>query len=102
MERDIHISPGMLVGFLNLRRDELAPYVLISGQPQRAQMALSMLKDPLRNFSTFGYTFWTGNFDGVEVSVGNGGMYSPDTAISTEIVCNLGPEVLVRIGSCGP
>ncbi len=101
MKRDVHISPEMLVGFLQLRRDELAPYAVVSGQPQRVEMALKKLKDPMRNFSAFGYTFWTGDHKGMKVTVGNGGMYSPDTAISTEIICNLGVDVIVRLGSCG-
>jgi uridine phosphorylase len=43
----------------------------------------------------------TGGYDGKTVTVGNGGRYAPDTAITTEILCAGGAEMLVRIGSCG-
>ncbi len=103
MKRDIHLSPEMLVEFLSVRKDEISPYVIVAGQPHRVQMMLSRVEEPLRNFSTFGYSFWTGKLpkSGVSVTVGNGGMYSPDTAISTEILCTMSSEVLLRIGSCG-
>jgi len=35
------------------------------------------------------------------VTVGNGGRYAPDTAITTEILCGAGAQSLIRVGSCG-
>jgi uridine phosphorylase len=35
------------------------------------------------------------------VTVGNGGRFAPDTAMTTEILCAAGAESLIRIGSCG-
>ncbi len=101
MRREIHLSPKMLIESMQIRKGDFAPYVIISGQPQRAQMILSRLENPIRNFSTFGYTFWTGYLGNDRVTVGNGGMYSPDTALNTEIICNLKVKTLLRIGSCG-
>ena len=43
----------------------------------------------------------TGALDGKRVSIGNGGRYAPDTAITTEILCGAGAEALIRVGSCG-
>ena len=43
----------------------------------------------------------TGDLDGKRVTVGNGGRFAPDTAMTTEILCAAGAESLIRIGSCG-
>jgi uridine phosphorylase len=44
---------------------------------------------------------YTGTLDGKRVTVGNGGRYAPDTAITTEILCGAGAQALIRVGSCG-
>ena len=43
----------------------------------------------------------TGTLGARRVTVGNGGRYSADTAITTELLCAGGVETLVRVGSCG-
>jgi uridine phosphorylase len=43
----------------------------------------------------------TGSLSGKRVTVGNGGRFAPDTAMTTEILCAAGAESLIRIGSCG-
>ncbi len=43
----------------------------------------------------------TGALGARSVTVGNGGRYSADTAITTELLCAGGVETLVRVGSCG-
>jgi uridine phosphorylase len=43
----------------------------------------------------------TGTIDGKRVTVGNGGRYAPDTAMTTEILCAAGARSLIRVGSCG-
>lgn len=80
---------------------DLAGIALVSGQPQRVTMALEKLENPTINFSAFGYTLWTGNYKGKRVTVGNGGLYAPDSALMTDLLCAAGVEYLVRLGSCG-
>jgi uridine phosphorylase len=43
----------------------------------------------------------SGTLDGKRVTIGNGGRYAPDTAITTEILCGAGAQSLIRVGSCG-
>src|SRR5207247_602894 len=38
--------------------------------------------------------------DGKRVTVGNGGRFAPDTAMTTEILCAAEAESLIRINSC--
>ena len=40
-------------------------------------------------------------YEGTKVTTINGGRFSPDTAITTEILCNAQAKNMVRIGSCG-
>ena len=53
------------------------------------------------NFSFMEYSMYTGNFAGTKVTAINGGRFSADTAITTEILCNAQVQNMIRIGSCG-
>ena len=101
MERPIHISPQDLLQAIQFKPGDFAGVALISGQPQRAKASLKYLENPVKNFSTMGYTFWTGEYRSQRVTVGNAGLYAPDTALVTELLCAGGIDTLVRIGSCG-
>jgi len=101
MQRDVHIAPRDLLNSLQFKDGDFAPIALVSGQPHRAQTCLTFLQDAVKNFTFFGYTFWTGTYKGKRVTVGNGGYYSPDTAFVTELLAEGGVEYLIRLGSCG-
>ena len=47
------------------------------------------------------YSFFTGYLDDIKVTVGNGGRFSADSAITSEVICNGGVEYVIRVGSCG-
>jgi uridine phosphorylase len=64
-------------------------------------MLLGALDKPVKNFTFLDYEMHTGTLEGRRVTVGNGGRYAPDTAMTTEILCAAGAESLIRIGSCG-
>ena len=101
MEREIHITPMDLLGAMQFKPGDLATVALVSGQPQRVIMALEKLENPMRNFSAFGYTLWTGKYKGKRVTVGNGGFYAPDSALMTDLLCAAGVKYFLRLGSCG-
>jgi len=101
MKRDIHITARDLLNAMQFREGDLGRIGILSGQPQRIEMCLEILENPIKNFSAFGYTLWTGEYKGKRITVGNGGMYAPDAALVTEIVCEGGVDVLIRLGSCG-
>ena len=101
MERDVHITPQELLASLQFKPGDFGKIALVSGQPQRAQACLKLLENPVKNFTFFGYTFWTGTYKGKKITVGNGGFYSPDTAYITEMLCVGGVDYLIRLGSCG-
>jgi purine-nucleoside phosphorylase len=47
------------------------------------------------------YTMYTGTYQGIKMTSINGGRFSADTGITTEILCNAQPKVMIRVGSCG-
>ncbi len=101
MQRDIHLTPGQFFESLPINNKDFGDIALVSGQPHRVHKCLEYLENPVKNFIFSGHTFWTGEYKGRKVTVGNGGLYSPDTAIITEILCEAGVCVLLRLGSCG-
>ena len=86
---------------LGLKPNSLGPYALIPGPKERSEMMLKLLDEPQKSFTFLDYEMHTGGLDGKRVSIGNGGRYAPDTAITTEILCGAGAESLIRVGSCG-
>ena len=101
MMKEPHFTPARMLSMLGLKSDSLGRYALIPGPKERSDMIRGLLQDPKKNFSFLDYEMHTGGYDGKRVTVGNGGRYAPDTAITTEILCAGGAETLVRIGSCG-
>lgn len=101
MQKEAHFTPEKMLSLLGVKPGSLAPIALIPGPKERSQMLLEMLEAPRKNFSFLDYEMHTGAYEGKQLSVGNGGRYAPDTAITTEILCAGGVQSLIRVGSCG-
>jgi uridine phosphorylase len=96
-----HFTPQRMLSMLGLKANSLGPYALIPGPKERSVMMVKLLDEPQKSFTFLDYEMHTGGLDGKRVSIGNGGRYAPDTAITTEILCGAGAESLIRVGSCG-
>ncbi|HEY7218134.1 MAG TPA: hypothetical protein VH985_07040 [Candidatus Binatia bacterium] len=101
MLKEPHFTPQRMLAMLGLKADSLGPFALIPGPKERSEMLLKMLDGAQKNFTFLDYEMHSGTLDGKRVTVGNGGRYAPDTAITTEILCGAGAQSLVRVGSCG-
>src|SRR5919106_86919 len=101
MIKEPHFTPQKMLSLLGLKSDSLGPYALIPGPKERSQMLLGALNNSTKNFTFLDYEMHTGTLGGKRVTVGNGGRFAPDTAMTTEILCAAGAESLIRIGSCG-
>lgn len=81
---------------------DIAPYVLLPGDPDRARwIAETFLENPKlynENRSLLGFT---GSYKGVPVSVQTTGMGCPTTSIVVEEIIRLGAKYLLRVGTCG-
>jgi uridine phosphorylase len=101
MLKESHFTPQRVLSMLGLKPDSLGPYALIPGPRERSELILKSLSGKQKSFTFLDYEMHTGYLDGKRVTVGNGGRYAPDTAITTEILCGGGAEWLIRVGTCG-
>ena len=101
MLKESHFTPQRMLTMLGLKSDSLGPYALIPGPKERSDMLLKLLDNPQKNFTFLDYEMHSGTLEGKRVTIGNGGRYAPDTAITTEILCSAGAQSLIRVGSCG-
>jgi len=101
MQRPIHLTGRDLTEMVQLRPQDVGEWAVIPGPKDRMEVLTKKLKDPVRNFSFMEYAMYTGEYEGVRVTTINGGRFSADTAITTEVVCNAGIKNIIRIGTCG-
>lgn len=101
MQKSIHLTGKDLANMVQLRPQDVAKYVIMPGTLDRLEALVKKMQNPLKNFSFMEHTMYTGEYEGIRVTAMNGGMFSANTAITTEIVCNVQAENLIRLGSCG-
>jgi purine-nucleoside phosphorylase len=82
---------------------QIAPRVLLPGDPLRAKWIAETFLDDARCYSTVRNMLgFTGTYQGVEVSVQGSGMGMPSASIyAHELINEYGVRTLIRIGSCG-
>lgn len=101
MRKDIHLTGRDLAGMVQLRPQDVGKYALVPGPKDRLEVLLKKLDNPMRNFSFMEYMMYTGSYQGVKITAINGGRFSADTAITTEVICNAQIQNIIRIGTCG-
>jgi uridine phosphorylase len=101
MQKSIHMTGKDLTAMVQLRPQDVGAYAIIPGPRDRMEAVTRKLKDPVRNFSFMEYAMYTGEYEGMKVTTINGGRFSADTAITTEVVCNAEIKTIIRIGTCG-
>ncbi len=101
MVKDVHLTGRDLMGMVQLRPQDIGKYALVPGPKERLDAIVKKLQNPIKNFAFMEYTMFTGDFEGIKVTEINGGRFSADTGITTEILCNAQAQVMIRLGSCG-
>jgi len=101
MRKPIHMTGKDLAGMVQLRPQDIGAYVILPGTPDQLEAVVKKLQNPMKNFTFMEHTMYTGTYEGIRLTAMNGGMFSPNTAITTEIVCNVEARNLIRLGSCG-
>jgi purine-nucleoside phosphorylase len=88
---------------LEARPGEIAPIVLLPGDPLRAEfIAQRFLEDAVCHNRVRNALGFTGLYKGTRVSVQSTGMGMPSAAIYIhELLAQYGARVLIRIGTCG-
>ncbi|MCX5695418.1 MAG: hypothetical protein NTW18_01965 [Candidatus Omnitrophica bacterium] len=101
MVKDIHLTGKDLTDMVQLRPQDVGKYAIVPGPKDRLETLIKKIENPVRNFSFMEYTMYTGTFEGIKLSAINGGRFSTDTSITTEVMCNAKIENIIRVGTAG-
>ncbi|MDI6605815.1 MAG: hypothetical protein QME65_01530 [Candidatus Omnitrophota bacterium] len=101
MQKEVHLTGKDLTQMVQLRPQDVAKYAIVPGPRDRLEVLLKKIENPVRNFSFMEYSMYTGTYNGIRITAINGGRFSTDTSITTEVICNAGIQNIIRIGSCG-
>lgn len=94
-------TKGIKQYHIHLRPGDVGDYVLLPGDPERANVVAEYLENPKLVAEHREHRTVTGFYNKIEVSVTSTGMGCPSTAIAAEELYNTGVECLIRIGSTG-
>ncbi|MGE0267612.1 MAG: hypothetical protein AB7S78_04055 [Candidatus Omnitrophota bacterium] len=101
MTKDIYLSGKELTAMVQLLPKDVGRYAVVPGPRDRLKGILADVQKPVKNFSFMEYEMYTGQVDGVRATFMNGGRYSADTAITTELLCAVEIPTIFRLGTCG-
>ncbi|MDP3732107.1 MAG: hypothetical protein Q8R31_03620 [Candidatus Omnitrophota bacterium] len=101
MQKEIHLTGKDLTQMVQLRPQDVGKYAIVPGPKDRLEVLIKKLENPVRNFSFMEYTMYTGTYQGIKITAINGGRFSTDTSITTEVMCNANIQNIIRIGTCG-
>ena len=101
MQKEVHMTGKDLTQMVQLRPQDVGKYAIVPGPKDRLEVLLKKIENPVKNFSFMEYTMYTGSFQGIKITGINGGRFSTDTSITTEVMCNAGIQNIIRIGTCG-
>jgi purine-nucleoside phosphorylase len=88
---------------ISAKAGEIAPIVLMPGDPLRAKhIAEKFLQDLQLVSSTRNMYYYTGTYKGVRLTIGGSGMGCPSIGIySFELYSDYNVDCIIRIGTCG-
>ncbi|WP_031342165.1 nucleoside phosphorylase [Ruminiclostridium papyrosolvens] len=81
------------------REEDIAKYVLFSGDPWRVETVASQLEDVKHIAFAREFNTYTGYYNGVRITVTSTGIGAPSAAIAMEEMYQCGMEVAVRMGT---
>ena len=82
-------------------KGDVAEYVLIPGDPARAERIAQRMKNAKTVAINREYAVYTGEYEGIPVSVCSTGIGGPSTAIAMEERVRVGAKTCIRVGSSG-
>lgn len=91
-ERQFHIQA---------KEGEVGRYVILTGDPGRVPKIAALLDNAVQVSCNREYNLYTGELDGVKVSVCSTGIGGPSAAIAVEELVKCGADTFIRIGTSG-
>jgi uridine phosphorylase len=86
---------------LELKGGDVAPYVLLPGDPARATRTSKLLDECKKVCDVRSYLAYTGKFNGIPVTVCSTGIGGPSASICLEELIYAGGNVFIRTGTSG-
>ena len=86
---------------LKLVPGDVAPYVLLPGDPKRVEVVASHWDKSIKVADNREYISYTGEYKGVPISCTSTGIGCPSTSIAMEELARVGATTFIRIGTCG-
>ncbi|NLJ61589.1 MAG: nucleoside phosphorylase [Firmicutes bacterium] len=90
---------GRLQYHIRCNAGDVGKYVFLPGDPARSDRLAKYLTNPRLVASNREYRTFTGEYEGVKVSVCSTGIGCPSASIAVEELSNIGAEAFIRIGS---
>jgi uridine phosphorylase len=86
---------------LQVGSGDVAPYVLLPGDPGRVEVIASIWDEAHHVASNREYVTFTGTYRGAPISCTSTGIGAPSTAIAMEELARCGATTFFRVGTCG-
>lgn len=86
---------------LKIKEGDVAPYVLLPGDPARVEKVASYWDEAHEVARSREYVTYTGIYKGAPISCTSTGIGCPSTAIAMEELARCGASAFIRIGTCG-
>ena len=86
---------------LHLKSGDVGEYVLLPGDPGRAEIIARHFDNATHVATNREYVTYTGFLDGVKVSVTSTGIGCPSSAIAMEELVRVGAKTFIRVGTSG-
>jgi len=80
---------------------EISRYVFVPGSHDRARKIAAHFDHFHAVSESRGYLVYSGEVDGIHMTVSSTGMGGPTTAIALEELGHMGADTFIRVGSCG-
>ncbi|MDD3087248.1 MAG: hypothetical protein PHP89_01640 [Candidatus Omnitrophica bacterium] len=101
MQKEVHLTGKDLTEMVQLRPQDVGKYAIVPGPRDRLDVLLKKFDNPVKNFTFMEYSMYTGTVEGIKITAVNGGRFSTDTSITTEVMCNAQIQNIIRVGTAG-
>ena len=86
---------------IQCRKGDVGRYVILPGDPGRVEKIAAYLDNAVKVAENREFVTYTGELEGVKVSVCSTGIGGPSAAIAMEELVKCGADTFVRVGTCG-
>lgn len=86
---------------IKLKYGDISPYVLVCGDPARAEQISKLMLESKELAYNREYRTFIGYYEGQKITVTSHGVGSAGAAICFEELIKIGAKVIIRVGTCG-